>query len=154
MLKYHRLPPGMLSVFSLQGHLPFFSSSVVRNIPVHKLWTCDSSHFAGKKMLLMRNAPPRAHWAAFKNKSAQALLSSMLPFCINTSAFVAPGGICLLCWRSQPLQRNNSKTRPSASAVKLMRQGWPWGSRLQSELAMLTDPDKPQSWVIRSRGEC
>lgn len=41
-----------------------------------------------------------------------------------------------LRWDSQSLWRNNSETQSSASAVKLMRQRGPWGSWLQSELAM------------------
>lgn len=76
--------------------------------------------------------------------------SGTLPFTISASV-CAPACARLLCWGSQCLWRNNSKTQPSASAVKLMRQRWPWGSWLQSELAMLTDQDKPQSLVIWSR---
>lgn len=61
-------------------------------------------------------APPPAHFL------------SLLTHCYVQLAW--------LCWHSQSLWRNDSKTQSSASAVKLMRQRWPWGSWLRAELAM------------------
>ncbi len=112
-------------------------------------WTLNpqvSAHFqlAGKKLILMRTGPPVPHRANLRYTwLSPCPESTTLPFTI----------ICarLLCWGSQALRRNISKTQPSASSVKLMRRWWPWGSWLQSKLAVLSDQDKPQSLVIQSR---
>lgn len=125
------------------------SSSVAGNKPASdKIRTLDFQ-LAGKNLVIMRTGP-HGHIGQISQAPGSCPQSCTVSVFIRAfvSVLIHP---LLRCWTVRVLRRENSKTEPSVFAGKLMRQLWPWGFLLQSELAVLMYQDKPQSlagWLL------